>query len=138
MDKVFVDSNVFIGVLNTHDALHEKALNLWETLKKEQCGLVVSNGIISEVITVLSQRVGKQKALDFAYSIYFDDKHEIEIVRLDETIELKALEHIEVISSKNVSFIDATNIAIMELYGIKKLASFDKEFRKQKGIEVLF
>src|SRR3989344_4264646 len=103
VDKVFVDSNIFIGVLNKRDALHEKALGVWETLKKEQCCLVVSNGIISEVITVLSQRAGKQKALDFAYSVYFDDKHEIEIVRLDEMIELKALEYIETISSKNIS-----------------------------------
>lgn len=136
INNVFVDSNVFIGVLNTRDALHEKALGVWERLKKEQYHLVVSNGIISEVITVLSQRASKEKALDFAHSVYFDDKHEIEIVRLDEAIELKALEHIEVIPSKNISFIDATNIAIMELYGIRKIASFDKEFCKQKGFEI--
>ena len=137
VDKVFVDSNIFIGVLNKRDALHEKALGVWETLKKEQCCLVVSNGIVSEVITVLSQRAGKEKALDFAYSIYFDDKHKIEMVRLDKTIELKALRHMEMTASKNMSFIDATNIAIMELHGIKRIASFDKEFRNHKSFEIL-
>ena len=137
MDKVFVDSNVFIGILNTRDALHKKALRVWETLRKKQYRIVVSNFVISEVITVLSQRASKQDALEFAYSIYFDDKHEIELVHLDENLEFRTLEHFKAQTSKNVSFVDASNLAIMEAYKIKKIASFDKIFRKQKGIEIV-
>lgn len=135
-DKVFVDSNVFIGIFNEDDALHARALKIWDFLKKEDYKITVSNFVISEVITVLSQRVSKELALAFAHTMYFNERQEVEIIYSSETIELKALEYIQMISSKNVSFVDATIFAMSELYKIKKLASFDEIFQKQKTIEV--
>ncbi len=137
MDSVFVDSNVFIGILNAHDALHERSVALWKKLQERQYRVVLSHFIVSEVVTVLSYRSHKQDALYFAQSIYFDNNHEVDIVRLDETLELRALEVMRSASSKNISFVDASNIAIMETYGIKQIASFDKMFRTYKNIEVL-
>lgn len=135
--KVFVDSNVFIGVLNKDDALHEKALAVWESLRNSGHQLVVSNFIISEVITVVSQRMDKTTALKFAAGIYFGEQREVEVVRLDKMLELKALEHLKRMPSKNISFVDASNLAILEVYRIKNIASFDKVFQKQKEIEVI-
>lgn len=135
--RVFVDSNVFIGIFNKDDALHKKALTLWDGLKKEDALIVVSNFIISEVITVLSQRVGKQLALEFAFSIYFNEKEEVELVRMDERCELLTLEYFTKISSKNVSFTDVSILAILEIYHIEALASFDNFFKQQKGIKLI-
>jgi len=103
MDSVFVDSNVFIGILNAHDALHERSVALWKKLQERQYRVVLSHFIVSEVVTVLSYRSHKQDALYFAQSIYFDNNHEVDIVRLDETLELRALEVMRSASSKNIS-----------------------------------
>lgn len=134
--NIFVDSNVFVGVFNKDDALHKRAITLWGFLEKEQYRIVVSNFTISEVITVLSQRVDKETALEFAATMYGNERSEVEIIYSDERIEIRALDYLKSIPSKNVSFVDATIFAIIDLYQIRKLASFDKIFQRQRGIEI--
>ena len=135
--SIFVDSNVFIGFLNEDDALYKRALKLWDYLKKERYKVVVSNFIISEVVTVVSQRVDKKTAIEFAVTMYENEEQEVSIIRSDERIELKTLDYLRRITSKNVSFVDASILAILDICHIQKLASFDKVFQKQKGIEIL-
>lgn len=116
--------------------LHKLAVGLWGRLKSEGHRIVISNFIISEVITVLSQRAGKTVALEFADAIYGQENNEVKIIRLDEDLELAALKVIKGIQSKNVSFVDATIFAILERYKIHHLASFDAIFRRLTGVQL--
>ncbi|MBI3335456.1 MAG: PIN domain-containing protein [Candidatus Portnoybacteria bacterium] len=134
--NVFVDSNVFIALFNKDDSLHERAVKLWHSLRKRNYRVCVSNFVVSEVITVLSQRVGKEIAIEFAVTMYENERRETSIIYSSERIERKALEYIKSIPSKNFSFVDATIFAILELYEMKNLASFDKVFRRLKGIKI--
>lgn len=136
-NKVFVDSNVFIGIFNADDALHDKAVKLWNNLAEKQYSIVVSNFILSEVITVLSQRIGKKEAIEFATRMYHNENNEVEIIWSNEQLELRALEYLRRIPSKNVSFADATILAVLETHQISSLATFDAILRKQKGFDVL-
>ena len=69
-NNIFIDANVFIALLNRQDGLHERASVLWSELENKRHNLVTSNFVISEVITVLSMRAGKQVALQFADAVY--------------------------------------------------------------------
>ena len=134
--NIFVDSNVFIALFNKDDSLHERAVKLWHSLRKRNHRVCVSNFIVSEVITVLSQRVGKEIAIEFAVTMYENERRETSIIYSSERVERKALEYIKSIPSKNFSFVDATIFAILELYEMKNLASFDKVFGRLKGIKI--
>lgn len=136
-NRVFVDSNVFIGIFNADDALHNQAVTLWSKLKEKEFSVIVSNFILNEVITVLSQRVSKVVAIEFAMRMYHNERNEVEIIWSDERVELRALEYLKKIASKNVSFADATILAMLEIYQIFTLATFDTILRKQKGFEIL-
>lgn len=134
--KVFVDANVFIALLNKDDALHERAVSLWTRLKEKESRVATANGVVSEVITVLSQRASKALALQFADTIYRRSR-DIELIYADEDIEIAALGHLRSWPTKNASFVDAIIVAIMEKRGIAYLASFDRIFRNMPGISVL-
>ncbi len=134
--KVFVDANVFIALLNKDDALHERAVSLWTQLKEKESRVATANGVVSEVITVLSQRASKALALQFADTIYSRSR-DIELIYADEEIETAALGHLRSWPTKNVSFVDAIIVAIMKQREIAHLASFDRAFRTIPDISVL-
>ncbi|MFY9462835.1 MAG: PIN domain-containing protein [Candidatus Sungiibacteriota bacterium] len=134
--EVFVDANVFIALLNKDDALHERAVSLWVQCKNAKRHLMTANVVVSEVITVLSQRASKALALRFADTIYSRSR-DIELIYADEGIETAALGYLRSWSTKNASFVDAIIVAIMKQRGIAHLASFDRIFRAMPGISVL-
>ena len=133
--QIFVDANVFVALLNKDDALHERATALWSRLKEEGAVIVTTNMVVSEVITVISQRAGKALAMEFAQTVY-GGGDDFVVVYSDAAVEGRALEYFRAIRSKNVSFVDAIILATMERMDIRRLASFDHIFRRQKGIEL--
>ncbi|MCA9407519.1 MAG: hypothetical protein KC733_02425, partial [Candidatus Omnitrophica bacterium] len=55
---VFIDSDAFIAIVKKDDTNHNKAKNLFYSLKDKNIIFCSSNYVYSEVITVLSQRIG--------------------------------------------------------------------------------
>lgn len=133
---VFVDANVFVALLNKDDTLHARAVSLWTRLKENESRVVTANTVVSEVITVLSQRASKDAALRFADTVYHGDG-DIAVIYADRETEISAVEHLRSWRSKNVSFVDAIIVAIMRQRGIPYLASFDGAFKGIPGIVVL-
>lgn len=54
--KVLIDSNVYISIINEEEISHFESLKLLEELKSQKAKLFTSNYVISEWLTVLSQR----------------------------------------------------------------------------------
>ncbi len=127
-ERIFVDANVFIALLNERDALHRRAVEVVSAFRERDLLSVTSNFVISEVITVLSQRSGKRAALFFADSLYGEKAH-IQVITVDPQVEMRALDYLRMVESKNVSFCDCVSLALMEVFGIKKIATFDRDFR---------
>lgn len=82
-----------------------------------------SDYIFAEVVTVMLLKTGFVRAEKFGKYLL---SSEIEFSRVDE----KAFERTWEIfrTTKNMSFTDCSNLALMELLKIKKIATFDKEF----------
>ena len=125
--KLLADSDFFIALYKKDDSNHQRAMKLLETLSGDAVELLMSVFIYSEIATVLSQRVGKQTARYFMNDV---EKQGVQIVQSDATLFERARHVFQVQTSKNVSFADATNIALAQIKGIEEIASFDADYAK--------
>jgi len=135
MTKVFVDSDGFVALTKEDDANHTKALRLLEQTFKENPMFLTSNYVFSEVVTVLSQRVSHQAALQFIQTVKSSSGYTI--VWVDEDIEAEAINIFSSQLSKNTSFVDCTNMAIMKRENIDTIFSFDEVYKKN-GFKLLW
>lgn len=131
--KVFIDSSAIIALYNTSDSCHEIALKLYACLTAEALAikLVTSTEVVSECLTIISQRVGKDLAKKFIKSLA-----QVEVVYMDEIGFARTLKEFVKIESKNVSFADCFSFVVCRRLRIKKVFAFDKHF-KQQGFELL-
>jgi predicted nucleic acid-binding protein len=127
--KVFVDADAFVAIAREDDANNEKALSLLSDLSEKPVQFVTSNFVFSESITVISQRLSHQAALAFIDKI--KSSHPQFLVHyVDEQIEDMAITVFREQTSKNVSFVDCTNMALVRKHEINYIFSFDAVYRK--------
>lgn len=131
-NSVFIDSNIFIAELNKDDSLHDRAKAILRNIEKQNLSAITSNFIVNEVITVLSQRVSKTTAITFANFIY-DSDTAVDIMTISRNIEIKAIDYLKNLKSKNISFCDCATLAVLDLFTIDNLATFDKDFKLKDG-----
>ena len=126
---ILVDTDAFIALVRLDDANHERAQRLFQALEKKSVTFCTSNYVFSEVLTVLSQRVGHSTAMEFARSI--KSVHNPILVHwVNEEVENRALTIFEAQASKNVSFTDCTNMALLDRLTLEYIFSFDAVYRK--------
>ena len=126
---IFVDTDVFIALVKSNDANHDRAQRLFHALEEQPITFCTSNYVFSEVLTVLSQRVGHDTAMEFARSIK-SVHNPIQVHWVDEEVENRALTIFEAQTSKNVSFTDCTNMALLDRLSLEYIFSFDAAYRK--------
>lgn len=129
MNYLFVDSDFFVATVKNDDLNYKKANLLLEKALDKSFSFCTSNYVFSEVVTVLSQRMGKEAAVRFIEMVNSESGYEI--IRVNEDLEKEAIKIFRDQTSKNVSFVDCTNMAIMrEDSKIKAILSFDEVYRK--------
>ena len=124
--KLFVDTNILCAQYNPDDRLYKKAKTVKPLLQKYQP--IISNFILLETYTVLSQRASRKIAIDFGERIR--QKHQYAIVWIDKKLEQEVWEIFTSIKDKNFSYVDASILAVMKKEKIKYLVSFDESFVK--------
>ncbi|PIU68771.1 hypothetical protein COS81_02740 [candidate division WWE3 bacterium CG06_land_8_20_14_3_00_42_16] len=125
---IFIDASAFIALWNADDTNHKAAITKSQTLVQENAQVFTSNIVVCEVLTVLSLRISKQKALEFGETV-FDNG--LNVVLIDEDLQHDSWEIFRKIAGKNVSFFDCTAFALMQSVDVKKVFSFDQDFKKQ-------
>lgn len=133
-NKVFIDSSALIAYLRQNDSCHERAVKIWEELKKEKAIFVLTNFILSEFLTIVRQRIGIKAAIEAGRLIRRGKIFEKVII--NEILEEKAWEIFKKSRIKDLSFTDCTSAACMQKLKIKKIFTFDKHFKRlgYKGI----
>lgn len=132
---IFLDSSVIIAYKNADDTNHIKAVEIFQKLSKGDFRKgVISEFIFSEVTTVLLLRKGLNVAENVG-NILLDAK-EIEIIKASDLFE-RTWEIFNSQKNTVLSFVDASNLACMELMKISKIATFDKDFLKINTVEVV-
>lgn len=126
---ILIDSDAFIALRKGDDSNHKKALLTFNKLKNRNISFIASNYVYSETITILSQKISHRNAVDF-----IDQKNNpstfFSIIRLDEEIEETAISIFKKQTSKNVSFVDCANMALLETRQADMVWSFDKVYQK--------
>ena len=126
---IFGDTSFFVGLADKKDQWHDSALRLSPSVGK---GTVVSDLVVAEAVTIIGSRAGG-RAASTLYE-YFRDSCEIEFVdksRLDESMRLHLM------FDGRLSVADCSSVTIMTERKIKRIASFDTDFDRVKGIERL-
>lgn len=132
MKKVFVEADALIALVYKKDANNQKAKKIYTKLKISKCEFYSSNTSLYEAVTVLSQRINHQVVIEFLIII----KQTLSIVFIDKKREQKGLEIFARQTSKNVSFFDCLNMAIMKELKIKEIFSFDKHYKKNGFLRI--
>lgn len=129
--RIFVDADAFIALMKRDDSNHTIARQRLEKLLQHDHVFVTSNYVFSEVVTVLSQRVSHDAAMQFIET--FNNPTSVFTVRwVDEDIEAQAIEIFSQQTSKNTSFVDCINMAIIQRDGVHRIFSFDQIYRKNR------
>lgn len=127
--QILVDSDVFVGLFKKDDAHFPQVKRTFKLLQETNSVFLISNFVFSESITVISQKVGHKEAIEFIQFVK-SDRAELKTIRLDEDTEDLALEIFKKQTSKNVSFVDCTNIALYKRENIDAIWSFDTIYKK--------
>lgn len=126
-DKVFIDADAFVAIINSQDSNHKKAISLSNKIKRENIEIITSSHAVGEAITVVSQEAGLRKAVLFGRKIY---KGEIIIMDANRNQQRKALDLFSQAKSKNVRFTDYINMVFMDELGVDTIFSFDKHYQR--------
>ncbi len=126
--SIFVDSDAFVALAVEKDSSHRKALKILSGLSQRYVIFTTSNYVFSETVTVISQKAGHDEAISFIRKIQSGDGYTIKWI--DQVIEFLAIEIFSKQTSKNVSFVDCTNMAIVKHDNLDAIFSFDEIYKK--------
>lgn len=121
---LFVDTNVICALYNSTDSLYQKAQKIKPLLA--QYNLVISNFVLLETYTILSQRISKQFSIDFGTNVYKD--RVFKVVWINKKLEQTVWKIFASVKDKNFSYVDASILAVLQKEKIRHLLSFDQSF----------
>jgi len=122
--SLIIDTNVICALYNSEDSLYQKAQRIKHLLT--EYNPVVSNFILLETYTVLSQRVSKEFAVSFGKRVR--ERHSYAVVWINRKLEQDIWKIFVSIKDKNFSYVDASILAVMKKEKISHLLSFDAGF----------
>lgn len=132
---IFLDSSFLVSVEVETDQNHEKAIKIRdEIIEGKFDKTVISDYIFDETITVT---FGKTK--DLAKSILVGENLKIstEMIKVDDEIFDEGWEIFKGQKDTKFSFTDCTIVSLMRKENITNIATFDEDFKKVKGINVV-
>lgn len=120
---LFCDSNFFVALFHADDTLHAQALTCADDLHTREATLVISNFIFLEIVTVLSQRRGRDVAREAGKTLLSHPF--IEMRMIDRIVQDRTWNLFQKVEHKNVSFVDCSTAVLMEYENIRTLLTFD-------------
>ena len=123
--EIFVDSNFFISLSNLEDSQHKRAVRIKKKVISQHCCIVITNLIFLEIVTVLSQRTGRQEAISLGEELLSDES--VKVIHINPKLHNLSWKVFKEVSRKNTSFVDCSSIAVMGAEGIDKFLTFDNE-----------
>ena len=129
---IMLDTSFVVAYLNTRDQNNPLSAKTAKILADQNPELYVTNYIFGEIVTVIFLKLKNlKKAIDMGKMVL----RSCNLVHVDKYV----FEYAWKIFSEQklrLSFVDCTTIATMEDQKIRKIATFDSDFIKVKGIEV--
>ena len=131
---ILLDSSFLIAIFRKNASLHQRAVENIDVLKNNCC---ISNGILSEVITVLGQKTKDIDLVRLAYNYMKDN-----LTIIDESnIEMYNDNVFAIFEKYNrekfrLGFTDCCQVVIYEDCYLDYVVSFDEEFKRIEEIKL--
>ncbi len=135
--KYFLDTSFILAIVLNSDSNYKKAVNLAYVLN-EKC--YINNNVLNEVLTLIGRKLDINSAKELYYNIIdsFELLNEYDISNYNsENFNIFEKYVGENSKKTKLSFTDSSIILTMKEYNIPNLVSFDKEFKKVKGINLI-
>ena len=131
--SVLIDTGIFVALSNSRDVNHNRAKKLIEECADGKYGKpYLSDYIFDETLTTAFVRTkNHKKSIELGEFIFGS---EIDLISIDEQTFQKAW---EIFKEKKLSFTDCSSLALMRLYGINKLMTFDSKLKKTASAEII-
>ena len=130
--KVFVDADALVALVRVKDGNHKKAKKIYKKLVSKGVDFIISNTSLYEVVTILSQRISHDVSIRFLKEM----RNGLNVVFVDKKREKNGVGVFGKQTSKNVSFCDCLNMAIMREFRIKEIFSFDKCYKTNGFVRI--
>lgn len=118
---------MFKALVDKHDEFHQKAVILWEKIKKGKLDIITSNYILDETFTLIRKRRGKIIVDNFRRSLASD--FIVKIFRVTVADEAAAWDWF-LNDWSNLSFTDCVSFALMKRLELIRVATFDAHFSR--------
>ena len=135
--KYFLDSSFILALIIKTDENHEKAVELFDIIDQD---CYINHNLLNEVLTLTGRKIDIFAAKELFYTLIdnFTLLNEYSIAEYNENTFLIFEKYIGENSKKaKFSFTDSSIILTMKEFGINKLVSFDKEFKRVEDIEFI-
>lgn len=129
---VFVDTSAIYALFDGGDDMNARAAKLWEGLISRQDNLVSTNYVMTELFTLLNQRLGLAAARMFQEDVF----PLISIEWVDESLHHAGVAAMLAAGRKKLSLVDCVSFDVMRSLGIRSVFCFDRHFKEQ-GFECL-
>lgn len=122
--KVFFDTSFYVALNNPSDSLRPRAKTLLQHLSTFDHNSFSSNFVFLETVTVLSQKIGRNVAINF----YENAVSGVNEIKINENLEERTWRIFKSIQNKDVSYVDCSILATIEEFRIGTLVTFDRHF----------
>ncbi|MBI4067280.1 PIN domain-containing protein [Candidatus Gottesmanbacteria bacterium] len=129
---IFIDTNAFIALIDPKDKFHKAAIGWWKANRETK--LITSNIVTIETLGWMRYKKGKRIAVEAGKTILFGEG--ISILPITNQDELAAWQLFQKIDGRGISMVDCTSFVLMKRLNIKKVFTFDQDF-KTVGFSVL-
>jgi predicted nucleic acid-binding protein len=132
---IFLDSSFLVAYAVDGDSNHTEAAELMGEIADSVYGPpVISDYVFDETATVTFLRTGE---LQKAKSVGDAMLRAFRMFRVDERTFREAWRRFRGQRGTKYSFTDCTTLEVMAQNGVTRIATFDREFRTAKGVEVM-
>jgi uncharacterized protein len=131
--RVFVDSSVYLALLDVDDEHHSQATQLVHQLAQQRYRQFITNVLLIESHALILSVLGRRQAAQFLKDM---EESKTVIIRVRATDEERAKQILFQYDDKDFSFADAISFAVMERLDIRLAFTFDRDFA-QYGLTVL-
>ena len=134
MATVFVDTAYLVAMLDTRDALHDRALKLTKDLDANSASLVTNDAVLVEFANYFARTPLRRYAIDWVFALR--ESQAWQIVPLTSALLMRAETLYRAHRDKTWSVTDCSIMETMRDRRISQIATTDRGF-KQAGFKIL-
>lgn len=135
--KYFLDTSFIMALVLDSDTNYNKAVKL-DYILNEKC--FINNNVLNEVLTLTGRKINIDSAKEIYYNLIdsFEVLNEYDILNYNSE-NFKIFEkYVGINSNKTkLSFTDSSIILTMKEFEIDSLVTFDNEFKRVEGINLI-